>query len=52
MCVSGLEQNQLAKGNLIDVCDKIYDSNDELWYFIRIDGRIYGFVKAEFIQAK
>ena len=43
---------QLAKGNLIDVCDKIYDSNDELWYFIRIDGRIYGFVKAEFIQAK
>ena len=40
----------LSKGNLVDVCDTIKDSNGEDWYYIRIDGQYYGFVKAEFIK--
>lgn len=40
----------LGYSNLIDVCDSIQDKNGETWYYIRIDGSIYGFSKAEFIQ--
>lgn len=40
----------LGKGNLVDVCDTLYDSNDDLWYYIRIDGCVYGFVKATYIK--
>lgn len=35
----------LAYGNKVDVCD---ERNG--WYYIRIDGRIYGFVSAQFIS--
>lgn len=42
----------LAHGNLVDVCDKIYDIKNEIWYFIRIDGRIYGFVHSDYIRRK
>lgn len=42
----------LAKGNLVDVCDKIYDSKNEIWYYVRIDGRIYGFVHSDYIRKK
>ena len=42
---------QLAYGNLVDVCDEIYDTKNEKWYFIRIDGRIYGFVHSDYIVA-
>lgn len=35
----------LAYGNKVDVCD---EANG--WYYIRIDGRIYGFVSAQFIS--
>lgn len=41
---------QLAKGNLVDVCDKIYDTKNEIWYFVRIAGKIYGFVHSRYIQ--
>ena len=40
----------LGYSNLVDVCDSIQDKNGETWYYIRIDGRIYGFSKAEFLQ--
>lgn len=40
----------LTKGNLVDVCDTVFDSNNEPWYYVRIDGHIYGFVKAEYIK--
>lgn len=40
----------LAEGNLIDVCDTIKASNGDDWYYIRIDGRIYGFVNAKYIE--
>lgn len=40
---------QLGKGNLIDVCDLVHDKDGDPWYYIRIDGRIYGFVSAAYI---
>lgn len=40
---------QLDKGNLVDVCDIVHDENGDPWYYIRIDGRIYGFVSAAYI---
>lgn len=40
----------LGYSNLVDVCDSIQDKNGETWYYIRIDGRIYGFSKAEFFE--
>ena len=42
----------LNQGNLVDVCDTVRDSNSEKWYYIRIAGKYYGFVKAEFITKK
>lgn len=41
---------QLGKNNLVDVCDTIKASNGDDWYYIRIDGRIYGFVNAKYIE--
>ena len=40
----------LAAGNLVDVCDTTKASNNDDWYYIRIDGRIYGFVNAKYIE--
>lgn len=39
----------LYKGNQIDVCDTVKAKDGKDWYYIRIDGRIYGFVSAAFI---
>lgn len=41
---------QLGKGNLVDVCDTVKASDGSDWYYIRIDGRIYGFVSAKYIK--
>lgn len=43
---------QLAKGNLVDVCDTIKAKNGDDWYYIRIAGKIYGFVNARYIERK
>ena len=43
---------QLAEGNLVDVCDSIKDINNAVWYFVRIDGRIFGFVHSAYIRKK
>lgn len=40
----------LGKGNLVDVCDTVKASDGSDWYYIRIDGRIYGFVSAKYIK--
>lgn len=40
---------KLGYGNLVDVCDKVYSAKGEIWYYIRIDGRIYGFVHSAYI---
>lgn len=41
---------ELAKGNLIDVCDVVKAPNGDDWYYIRIDGRVYGFVSSKYIK--
>lgn len=40
---------KLGKGNLVDVCDSVNASDGSKWYYIRIDGRIYGFVHSAYI---
>lgn len=40
----------LKKGNLVDVCDTVKAADDSNWYYIRIDGKYYGFVAARYIQ--
>ncbi len=40
---------RLAKGNLVDVCDSVKASDGSTWYYVRIDGRIYGFVHSAYI---
>lgn len=40
---------KLGYGNLVDVCDSVNAADGSLWYYIRIDGRIYGFVHSAYI---
>lgn len=40
----------LSKGNLVDVCDVVNDKDKNPWYYVRIDGRIFGFVSAAYIS--
>ena len=40
----------LKKGNLVDVCDTIKAADGSNWYYIRIDGKYYGFVASWFIK--
>ena len=39
----------LAEGNEVDVCSYILDKDGKMWYYIRIAGKIYGFVSAKYI---
>lgn len=41
---------KLNAGNLIDVCDTVKASDGSTWYYVRIDGRIYGFVSADHVK--
>lgn len=41
---------KLGKGNLVDVCDVVNAADGSRWYYIRIDGRIYGFVHSAYIK--
>lgn len=41
---------QIACGNLVDVCDTVNAADGSPWYYIRIDGRIYGFVHSAYIK--
>lgn len=40
---------KLSRGNLVDVCDVVNAADGSRWYYIRIDGRIYGFVHSAYI---
>lgn len=40
---------QLFRWNLVDVCDTVKAGDGKDWYYVRIDGNIYGFVCAEHI---
>ena len=41
---------RLGYGNLVDVCDVVNAADGSRWYYIRIDGRIYGFVHSAYIE--
>lgn len=41
---------RLNKGNLVDVCDIVTDSDGNDWCYVRIAGKYYGFVKSEFLE--
>ncbi|MDO5540859.1 MAG: NlpC/P60 family protein [Eubacteriales bacterium] len=42
---------RLVEGNMVDVIDYTQkDKNGEDWYYVRIEQRFYGFVKAEYIR--
>lgn len=40
---------QLGYGNLVDVCDVVNATDGSRWYYVRIDGRIYGFIHSAYI---
>lgn len=40
---------KLSRGNLVDICDVVNAADGSRWYYIRIDGRIYGFVHSAYI---
>lgn len=40
----------LKKGNLVDVCDTIKDSEGADWYYVRIAGKYFGFVSGKYIK--
>lgn len=39
----------LGKGNYVDVCDAILAADGSPWFYVRIEGKYYGFVKALYI---
>lgn len=41
---------QLAEGDTVEVCDTVKAKNGNDWYYIRINGKIYGFVNADYIS--
>lgn len=41
---------KLAEGNTVEVCDSIKAADGSTWYYIRIDGRIYGFSHSDYIR--
>lgn len=41
---------KLNKGNTVDVCDSVKAKDGSAWYYIRIDGRIYGFIHSDYIR--
>ena len=36
--------------SLVDICDEIKSDNGKKWYFIKINGEIYGFVQEKYIE--
>ena len=40
----------LKKDTVVEVCDSVKDSKGAKWYYIRIDGKIYGFVHSAYIS--
>lgn len=40
----------LSSGEQIEVCDSTKAKNGDVWYYIRVDGRIYGFVHSMYIE--
>lgn len=41
---------KLEEGNMVEVCDSIKAADGSSWYYIRIDGRAYGFSHSHYIK--
>ena len=41
---------KLKNGNFVDVCDVVNATDGSRWYYIKINGEIYGFVHSAYIQ--
>lgn len=41
---------QIKAGTIVEVCDGVKASDGALWYYIRINGKTYGFVNASYIE--
>lgn len=41
---------KLKYGNLVDVCDVVNATDGSRWYYIRINGKVYGFVHSAYIK--
>ena len=37
-------------GTTVEICDTVKDAGGADWYYVLIDGRIYGFVSADYIR--
>ena len=42
---------KLYKGTTVDVCDEVYANDGSKWYYIRINGKVYGFSHSAYITA-
>ena len=40
----------IARGTRVEICDSVKASDGSSWYYIRIAGRIYGFVHSDYIS--
>ena len=40
----------IEKGDIVEVCDKVKATNGDTWLYVRIEGRVFGFVHADYIQ--
>ena len=40
----------LKYGTTVEICDTIKAADGSDWYYVLIDGRIYGFVSADYIR--
>lgn len=41
---------QLSGGKEVEVCDNIKAKDGAIWYYIRIDGSVYGFVHSDYVE--
>lgn len=40
----------LAEGNEVDVCDSVKAADGDVWHYVRIAGKCYGFVHGDYIK--
>lgn len=40
----------IKKGEVVEVCDVVNATDGSRWYYIRIDGKVYGFVHSAYIK--
>ena len=41
---------EISRGKTVEVCDTVKAEDGEDWYYVRIDGKIYGFVCGRYIE--